>query len=308
MLPGPFNSPESLAAFAKLQLELATTPVATPTTADGLTVNELLLAYLTHAEQHYRGEDGKPTDEVRHLKAAIRHVRELYGDRPVTEFGPLALRPCGSGSLTRSEAERPSTRVWSGPPQLQEGRCRGTDPAGGGRSARHPERPSEGLDRGAGSGAPVAPSVAVAGTGGHHEALTLGLLGLALGAASAENKKELPKDLSPLQGAWRLFGSTFDALENRAVGPDPKIAFDGAKLKSTTGKDGWAEDGVVTVDAQKSPAEFTLERDGKKTLGIYKLADGKLHGATGPEKGTRLKSFADRKLTVSVDERPAKNL
>jgi integrase len=92
MLPGPFNSPESLAAFAKLQLELATAVVATPTTSDGLTVNELLLAYLTHAEQHYRAEDGTPTDEIRHLKTACRHVRELYGTTPAAQFGPKALK------------------------------------------------------------------------------------------------------------------------------------------------------------------------------------------------------------------------
>jgi hypothetical protein len=92
MLPGPFNSPELLAAFAKLQLELATTPVATPTTADGLTVNELLLANLTHAEQHYRAEDGTPADEIRHLKTACRHVRELCGASPARQFGPKALK------------------------------------------------------------------------------------------------------------------------------------------------------------------------------------------------------------------------
>ncbi len=92
LLPGPFGSPESLAAKARLELELAASPTGGQSAPAGLTVVEVLAAYLDFAEKHYRGEDGQPTDEVRHLKAAIRHVRELYGDRPVTEFGPLALK------------------------------------------------------------------------------------------------------------------------------------------------------------------------------------------------------------------------
>jgi integrase len=55
-------------------------------------VNELLLAHLDHAEQHYRGPDGIPSDEVRHLKTACRFVRELYGTTPAAEFGPLSLK------------------------------------------------------------------------------------------------------------------------------------------------------------------------------------------------------------------------
>jgi integrase len=52
----------------------------------------LMLAYLDHAEQHYRGPDGNQTDEVRHLKTAILHVRELYGKNSAADFGPLALK------------------------------------------------------------------------------------------------------------------------------------------------------------------------------------------------------------------------
>jgi uncharacterized protein (TIGR03067 family) len=140
--------------------------------------------------------------------------------------------------------------------------------------------------------------------------IALCLLGLSLGAAAADDKKDdggkRPDDLKLLQGTWRLFGSTFDGLENRAVGTDPQIRFDGTKLKSTPGKDGWKEEGVVSVDGQKIPAEFTLDRDGKKTLGIYKFEDGKLYWATGPEPGTRPKSFTDKKLNLSVYERPKK--
>lgn len=94
LLPGPFGSAESLAAKARLELELATSPTATaePVGPEALTVAELLIAYLNYAERHYREPDGSPTDEVRHLKTVMRHVRELYGDAPVTTFGPMALK------------------------------------------------------------------------------------------------------------------------------------------------------------------------------------------------------------------------
>lgn len=61
MLPGPFNSPESRTAFARLQLELESSPLGTLTDPIGITVNEVLLAYIEHAERHYRGVDGTPT-------------------------------------------------------------------------------------------------------------------------------------------------------------------------------------------------------------------------------------------------------
>jgi hypothetical protein len=92
LLPGPFNSPESLAAKARLELELVVSPSRAVADPDGITINELLLAYLGHAEQHYRGPDGEPTDETRHVKTVCRFVRELYGDTAAAAFGPLALK------------------------------------------------------------------------------------------------------------------------------------------------------------------------------------------------------------------------
>ena len=93
LLPGPFGSPESLASKARLELELASSPTHEPAAgSESLSVAELLCAYLDFAEKHYRGSDGSPTDEVRHIKAAIRHVRELYAKTPATGFGPLSLK------------------------------------------------------------------------------------------------------------------------------------------------------------------------------------------------------------------------
>ena len=64
-------------------------PVPSP---NGITVVEFLSAYFTHAEGHYRDADGRPTSEMAEVKIVVRTVRELYGELPVAEFGPLALK------------------------------------------------------------------------------------------------------------------------------------------------------------------------------------------------------------------------
>src|SRR5262249_48967765 len=93
MLPGPFDSDESRAAFAALLLELQAAPhqVQTPEPASR-TMAELLLAYLDHAEKHYRTPDGQHTSEIYEVRVVIRALRELYADKPVAEFGPLCVK------------------------------------------------------------------------------------------------------------------------------------------------------------------------------------------------------------------------
>lgn len=92
LLPGPFGSAESLTAKARLELEIASSATATVTPTDDVTVAEVLVAYLEHAKRHYRRADGTPTREVEEHKLVIRHVRELYGESPAANFGPLALK------------------------------------------------------------------------------------------------------------------------------------------------------------------------------------------------------------------------
>jgi len=92
LLPGPFNSPESLTAKARLELELATSPTGSLAEKNGITVAEVLAAFLAHAKAYYVDGDGTPTKEVTVLKYAIRPVRELYAELPAAEFGPLGLK------------------------------------------------------------------------------------------------------------------------------------------------------------------------------------------------------------------------
>jgi integrase len=55
-------------------------------------VNELVLAFLRHAETHYRHADGTPTNELTDFRLSLRPLVHLYGLTPVREFGPLGLK------------------------------------------------------------------------------------------------------------------------------------------------------------------------------------------------------------------------
>lgn len=93
MLPGLYDSPESKAAYRAFLAELDVAPHrALADDTAGVTVNEVLLAYLGHAERYYVGADGKPSDAIRHVRTASQVVRELYGHTPAVEFGPMALK------------------------------------------------------------------------------------------------------------------------------------------------------------------------------------------------------------------------
>jgi integrase len=97
---GKHGTPASLEAYHRLIAEwLATgqhqSPV--PSTENGvqipdLTINQLILAFWKHAQQHYRHPDGTPTGEEENLRLALRPLRNLYGHTSAKDFGPLALR------------------------------------------------------------------------------------------------------------------------------------------------------------------------------------------------------------------------
>lgn len=92
LLPGAFESSESREAFARLLLELATNPLGAVVDPNTISVNELLHAYYEHAERYYVDAGGQPTKELGCMKSATKPVRELYGELPAAQFGPLALK------------------------------------------------------------------------------------------------------------------------------------------------------------------------------------------------------------------------
>lgn len=61
------------------------------TVDDGLTMVELIAAYLRFATGYYR-KDGKSTSEIQAIKSALRPVKVLYGRHPARDFGPTALQ------------------------------------------------------------------------------------------------------------------------------------------------------------------------------------------------------------------------
>jgi integrase len=63
-----------------------------PAAKADLTINELLVRFLHHADKHYRRPDGSPTTEVVNFKLAFRPLKKLYGHTRAADFGPLSLK------------------------------------------------------------------------------------------------------------------------------------------------------------------------------------------------------------------------
>ena len=59
-----------------------------PGSADGLSVNELILAFYKHAEIRY----GNGSKELTQFRYSLRALKELYGTEPAAAFGPRCLR------------------------------------------------------------------------------------------------------------------------------------------------------------------------------------------------------------------------
>jgi len=102
-LLGPYGSSESRVRFGQLIARHAGGITLDPfggsnrgtlprnESEAGLTINELVLAFMRYAKQHYL-KHGKETSEIHCLKSATRWLVELYGFTPVDSFGPLALK------------------------------------------------------------------------------------------------------------------------------------------------------------------------------------------------------------------------
>jgi len=96
---GPYDSPESHEAYARLIAEWRSRPASNAQTAaatisaspDPLTISKLILTYWEFAKTYYQ-RDGKPTKELPCMRDALRPLRRLYGSTPACEFGPKALK------------------------------------------------------------------------------------------------------------------------------------------------------------------------------------------------------------------------
>jgi integrase len=92
---GSYGSPESHEAYARLISQWRATLESTsagliPSDDDNLSVNALILQYLTFASSYYR-KHGKPTGEIDNVRAAVAALKKLFGRTLACQFGPKEL-------------------------------------------------------------------------------------------------------------------------------------------------------------------------------------------------------------------------
>jgi hypothetical protein len=92
---GKHDSPESRAEYDRIIAEWLATGrrlmVADAGSGADLSINEMLLAYVHHADTYYV-KNGKPTTEPVNIGLALRPLRQLYRHTLARDFGPLRLK------------------------------------------------------------------------------------------------------------------------------------------------------------------------------------------------------------------------
>ena len=100
---GKHGHPESRAEYDRLIAEWLVTGRRTVVSETGspsdLTINEMLEAYLRHADSYYV-KNGKPTTEPTNIRLAVRPLRQLYGHTLASEFGPVRLKTVRQEMIT----------------------------------------------------------------------------------------------------------------------------------------------------------------------------------------------------------------
>jgi integrase len=89
---GKYGTAASKAEYDRLIAEWLAGGRQLPSRDNELTVNELILAYMRHADKHYRKPNGEPTRQLELVRLAMRPLKDLYGRTLAAEFGPLALK------------------------------------------------------------------------------------------------------------------------------------------------------------------------------------------------------------------------
>ena len=84
---GRYESPESRKEYARICAEIEGNPTFPLHGAKDITLDEVAVAYLDHAEQRF----GKGS-HYENYRVALKFATDLYGHRPVDEFSPLKLR------------------------------------------------------------------------------------------------------------------------------------------------------------------------------------------------------------------------
>ena len=104
---GKYGTPASKTAYQEAvnQILAAHSPAAAFTPgARPASISELVLAYLTFAEGHYR-KDGKTTAEFIHIRTALFALNRMFGSTLGRDFGPRYLKALQAGFI-RDDYER----------------------------------------------------------------------------------------------------------------------------------------------------------------------------------------------------------
>jgi integrase len=106
VLLGPYGSKESRLEYARVISEWESCGRRPPPddAAADLTMNELMVAYLRHADQYYRDGAGAGTGEADNIRQALRWVKRLYGDTPAAGFTPAAFKAIRSEMVRAGHA------------------------------------------------------------------------------------------------------------------------------------------------------------------------------------------------------------
>lgn len=135
----------------------------------------------------------------------------------------------------------------------------------------------------------------------------LGSLVLALGAAAAEDKKDVPKELAPFQGTWKVVKAEVKGAEI----PEKEFAsgrfvFEGTKVTVIEDEKSKPDVGTFSVNNEKEPFAIDLVQPGDKVVGIYKFEkDGKLTMCFAKD-AERPKEFDGKKAALLVLEKVKK--
>lgn len=98
---GAFGTPESRAEYDRLIAEwlaggrrrsAPSDQIAGVGSSQDLTVNELMVSFLRHAERHYRLPNGKPSKELANFRDTFRPLKQLYGHTIACQFSPIGLK------------------------------------------------------------------------------------------------------------------------------------------------------------------------------------------------------------------------
>lgn len=120
LLPGPYGSPESKAAYDRLVgtwLSNGRSLPLAPDSPTGPTVSMICLAFWKHAQTFYVDPDGRSTGETTNFRSALRPLRRLYGATSAMHFGPKALKELRAAMLLPCSVTDPK-----GTPKVEVGR------------------------------------------------------------------------------------------------------------------------------------------------------------------------------------------